>query len=63
MLEIYNTLGEKIKTMVDGVQSAGRYTVHWDARDEAGVQVSGGVYLYRLSVGSFVDVKRMLLIR
>ncbi|GEM_PF-2749823 len=49
-LEIYNLLGQKVRTLVDQQQPGGRYTVEWNGRDENGSEVSSGVYFYRLSV-------------
>jgi hypothetical protein len=45
-LEVYNTLGQKVATLVHAYKSAGRYTVHWNAAD-----VPAGVYFYRLTAG------------
>ena len=47
-LEIYNLLGQSMRTLVDEVQAAGAYQVHWDARDRRGALVSAGMYLVRL---------------
>jgi endonuclease/exonuclease/phosphatase family metal-dependent hydrolase len=57
-LSIYNTLGQKVATLVSENQSAGSYGVQWDASD-----FSSGVYLYILRVGSEQVVKKMVLIR
>ncbi len=62
-LEIYNILGQKVKTLVNDVYSAGRYTVQWDATNEFGTQVSTGVYLYRLQAGDIVQSKKLTLIK
>ena len=62
-LGIFNILGEKIKTLVDEKQRPGHYTIQWNGRDDFGVQVPSGVYLYSLRTGSFMDVKRMLLLK
>ncbi len=62
-LEIWNTLGKKIRTLIDETQSAGFYTLQWDARDDQGESVPGGMYLYRLQAGAFVEVRKMLLLR
>ena len=47
-LEIYNTLGQPVRTLVDQFQAAGAYQVPWDAHDGQGAAVSSGVYLTRL---------------
>lgn len=63
-LVIYNILGEKIATLVnDKKQMAGAYEVMWDGRDDRGLQVGSGVYLYQIVAGKFVDSNKMLLIK
>jgi hypothetical protein len=57
-LAVYNLLGQQVALLVNGEQPAGSYEARFDA---AGL--SSGVYLYRLSTGSFTDAKRMLLVR
>jgi hypothetical protein len=57
-LSIYNLLGQKVATLVNQKQAAGRYQVQWDARDFA-----SGVYYYRLTAGSFVETKKLVLLR
>jgi hypothetical protein len=62
--EIYNMLGVRIRTLMAGqTKSAGMYTVAWDGRDDAGVSMSSGVYLYRVSAGSFLASKKMTLLK
>ena len=57
-LEIFNTLGEKIETLVDNRFSAGFHTVKFD-----GSQFASGLYYYRIRAGSFTEVRRMLLMK
>jgi hypothetical protein len=57
-LAVYNLLGQSVITLVDEFRTAGHHIVTWDASD-----VSAGVYLYRLEAGSFVETKRMVLIK
>ena len=59
-LKIYNILGQEVRTLVDKVRVAGYYTVTWDGRDDRGIEVASGVYLYRLQVGSYSAIKRMV---
>lgn len=49
-LRIYNTLGQEIKTLVDGPIQAGHHSVIWDSRDESGQEVTSGVYIYQIAV-------------
>lgn len=68
-LEIYNILGQRIKTLIDARQSADFYAVPWDGTNHAGSQVASGMYVYRLTAEpekkeeKIVMVKKMLLIR
>ncbi len=64
---IYNIRGQEVKTLVDATKMAGKYSVNWDASDNFGVQVSAGVYLYRIMAEYngqiFTETRRMVLIR
>ena len=62
-LVIYNSMGQMIRTLVDGSQAVGRYQVVWDSQDDQGRPVSGGVYFYRMMAGGFSETKRMILLR
>ncbi len=57
-LTIFNTLGVKIETLVSQNLMVGNYRVHWDAAN-----VPSGIYFYRLVTGSFVETKKMVLLR
>lgn len=62
-LNIYNILGEKVKTLVNETRDAGTYNVRWDGRDEAGSSVASGIYFYRLQTNHFVETKKMILMK
>lgn len=62
-LRIFNTMGQVVKTLVDGEQSAGRYTITWDGTSEAGTRVTSGVYLYVIKAGNFVQSRRMTVLK
>jgi hypothetical protein len=62
-LDIYNVLGQKVSTLVDEYQKAGSKTVEWNGRDASGVNVASGIYFYKITAGSFVDIKKMVLLR
>ncbi len=57
-LIVYNSIGRRVATLVDRNQSAGNYSVHWDARS-----MNSGVYLYRIKAGKYHDVGNMILIK
>jgi hypothetical protein len=62
-LEIYNLAGEKVATLIDGPQPAGRQTVRWNGRDDFGRDIASGVYFYRLAAGAHLQTRRMVLLR
>jgi hypothetical protein len=63
-LEIYNLLGQRVRTLVDHQsQDADFYVVHWDGRNEAGAPVASGVYITYLRAGSFVASRKMILMK
>jgi len=57
-LEVYNVIGQKVATLVDGKEKAGYKTARWDAGS-----FSSGIYFYRLRASDFVQTRRMLLMR
>jgi hypothetical protein len=57
-LEVYNLLGRKVTTLVDGEKEAGYYSVTWDAST-----ISSGIYFYRLTSGDYTAVKRLTLLK
>ena len=62
-LEIYNVLGQLVHTLVDDLQAAGSYQVHWDTRDQWSVPVAAGVYISRLRYPGGVQTRRLLLLK
>lgn len=62
-LTVFNALGQKVRTLVRGVELAGAHAVRWDGRDERGVGVAGGMYFYRLEVGELRAVRKMVLLQ
>jgi hypothetical protein len=62
-LAVFNTAGQKVRTLVAEEQSAGFYKMVWDGRNELGESVASGVYIYRLHSGSFSKTAKMNLIK
>ncbi|MHB1688359.1 MAG: FlgD immunoglobulin-like domain containing protein [Ignavibacteriaceae bacterium] len=62
-LGVYNMLGQLVRTLVDDVQSAGTHSIIWDGSNNAGQKVSSGIYLYQLTAGNFVSVKKMIMLK
>lgn len=61
-IEIYNVIGQKIRTLLDGYQTAGPGQVIWDATNDLGHGVPAGVYVYSLREEGVNINKKMLLI-
>ena len=62
-IEIYNLLGQRVRTLHDGVVPAGSSTVVWDGRDELGSLLPSGVYFSRMLAGDTDDMKKIVLMR
>ncbi|MCP4945262.1 MAG: PKD domain-containing protein, partial [Planctomycetaceae bacterium] len=62
-LEVYDMMGRRVATLINGQLNAGRYNATWNARSDAGSMVASGVYIYRLRAGSFESVKQMVLMK
>jgi hypothetical protein len=57
-LKIYDVLGKEVTTLVNVQQSPGDYEITWDASG-----MTSGVYFYRLQAGSFIQVKKLILMK
>jgi hypothetical protein len=62
-LQIYDTLGRKVRTLVSEELSSGYKSVIWDGKNDDGDDVASGVYFYQLKVGDFSEPKKMLLLK
>ncbi len=62
-LKVYDMLGREVKTLVSKEVAAGKYSVEWNGDDNFGNKVATGAYVYRITAGDFVSVKKMLLIK
>ncbi|KAA3636615.1 MAG: T9SS C-terminal target domain-containing protein [Calditrichaeota bacterium] len=63
VLEVFNLLGQKVKTLVDEYQSANSYSITWDGTNQQGTRVTSGVYVYKLTVNQFKQSKKMVLLK
>lgn len=62
-LEIYNVAGRRVATLVNEYQPAGSRVAGWDGRDANGLEVSSGVYFYKLQAAGFTEIRKMVLLR
>ena len=62
-IEIYNTKGQLVRTLVNQIQPRGFYSEIWNGTDERGNPVASGVYMYRMTAGNYRSHKKMMLIK
>lgn len=63
-LNIYNSIGQLVKTVAEGTYTAGTHTFLWDGTDASGSITSSGVYFYRLLEGAtLLQTKKMIMIK
>jgi hypothetical protein len=59
-ITIFNSSGQKIKTLVNRYYSAGQHQIQWDGRNDAGEKVASGVYFYQLNSNHDNQVMKMI---
>ena len=62
-LEIFDTRGRHVRTLVDGRRAEGRNIIEWDGTDARGFGVGAGTYLYRLRADGVDETRKMMLVR
>jgi len=58
-LNVYNIRGELVRSLYNGQQSSGEYSVKWNGLDDKGSAVSSGIYFYRLITNDFIETMKM----
>ncbi len=56
-------MGQEVRKLVNESKGAGTYTITWDGRNAGGSKVATGVYVYVLRAGSFVQTRKMTLVK
>ncbi len=62
-LSVYDVRGREVVRLLDGKVDAGRHSVTWDGRADAGYQAAPGVYWYRMRAGDKVLTRRMVFLK
>lgn len=62
-LEVYNIMGQRVRTLVDERLSIGRHRVIWDSTEDRGPAVTSGIYWYRLCSDDRTEIKKMIYMR
>jgi hypothetical protein len=62
-LDVYNSKGQKIKTLEDRFHKKGKYSVNWDGKNEKGNQVCSGVYFFQIKSENKITTNKLLLLK
>ena len=62
-IQVYDILGREIRKLVGSIQKPGEYSIYWDGKDNAGRNVSSGVYILRFVADSYQRNAKIVLTR
>ncbi len=62
-IQIFNVLGQKVKTLINSPHDPGQYRITWNGTDDSGIQVASGIYFYRLITKSHLTTKKMIYVK
>ena len=62
-IDIYNLLGQKIRTLVNGEHAPAYYHARWDGTTDAGAIVASGMYIYRIDAGKFSAIRKLVIMK
>ena len=60
--EVFNSVGQLVRTLIQADLAPGRWTVSWDGADDGGRRLAAGLYLYRMATEDFAAVGKMTLV-
>jgi len=62
-ISVYNVKGQKVRTLVNDIFSAGQHSVVWTGDNDLGQKVSSGIYFYKFTTGDYTTTKKMILMK
>ena len=62
-LEIFNILGQRVKTLINETMIADDHEIKWDGRNDSGNLLGSGIYFYRLRAGNFIKTRKMIFLK
>ncbi|NQT96639.1 MAG: choice-of-anchor D domain-containing protein [Candidatus Marinimicrobia bacterium] len=62
-IDIYNLLGQKIRTLINGEHAPAYYHARWDGTTDAGAIVASGMYIYRIDAGKFSAIHKLVIMK
>ena len=63
ILEVFNTKGQKIRTLINGNLPAGNHRVNWNGKSENDLKVPSGIYFYKIKSGNYTSTRKMILLK
>jgi len=62
-IEVFNIKGQKVKTLVYEYQTADNYSIIWNGTNANNQGVASGIYFYKMEVGDYTCLKKMILLK
>jgi parallel beta-helix repeat protein len=62
-IKIFDLLGQEIRILINEEKVAGYYKIHWGGKDNYGMQVVSGIYLYQIKAGHFCSTKKLIVLK
>jgi hypothetical protein len=62
-LKVYDVLGNEVATLVDEYKPAGEYEIEFSVGRDSSPDIASGIYFYQLRAGTFIQTKKMILIK
>jgi hypothetical protein len=62
-INIFNVLGQKVRTLVDREFDAGYHKETWNGKTENGTSAASGIYFYKIDAGDYTDTKKMIMLK
>jgi hypothetical protein len=62
-INVFNILGQKVKTIINQEKSVGRYSIQWDGTNSYGSAVASGIYFYQIKTDDYSEARKMILLK
>ena len=62
-LNVYDSAGRRVRSLISDVRGEGEHRVRWDGRSDRGQAMPSGIYFYRFRAGQYIESRRMTLLR
>jgi hypothetical protein len=62
-VEVFDVSGQIVRTLADGTVASGTHTATWDGTDSSGRPVTNGIYFFKLTASSKMEMRRVILLR